>query len=98
MEMKKKVASSRALYVSHIEAVQNVVRFHKASSNAGLDEISSLASANAHSIDEVGSNLSFVTCCLLLHFLVSQYLALLNFCNYNFIYTIDFSVSSFGGW
>lgn len=67
MEMKKKVASSRALYVSHIEAVQNVVRFHKASSNAGLDEISSLASANAHSIEEVGSNLSFVTC-LLLHF------------------------------
>ncbi|XP_004303542.1 PREDICTED: 125 kDa kinesin-related protein isoform X2 [Fragaria vesca subsp. vesca] len=52
MEMKKKVASSRALYVSHIEAVQNVVRFHKASSNAGLDEISSLASANAHSIEE----------------------------------------------
>lgn len=52
MEMKKKVASSRALYLSHIEAVQNVVRLHKASSNTGLDEVSSLASANAHSIEE----------------------------------------------
>ncbi|PRQ43996.1 putative plus-end-directed kinesin ATPase [Rosa chinensis] len=52
MEMKKKVASSRALFVSHIEAVQNVVRLHKASSNAGLDEVSSLASANTHSIEE----------------------------------------------
>ncbi|KAK9921316.1 hypothetical protein M0R45_029829 [Rubus argutus] len=52
MDMKKKVASSRALYLSHIEAVQNVVRLHKASSNAGLDEVSSLASANAHSIEE----------------------------------------------
>ncbi|XP_050383598.1 kinesin-like protein KIN-5C isoform X2 [Argentina anserina] len=52
MELKKKVASSRGLYVSHIEAVQNVVRFHKANSNAGLDKILSLASANAHSIEE----------------------------------------------
>lgn len=70
--MKKKVASSRALYLSHIEAVQNVVRLHKASSNAGLDEVSSLASANAHSIEEVGSNLSFFAFCPLLHSLVLQ--------------------------
>ncbi|KAF3441637.1 hypothetical protein FNV43_RR15552 [Rhamnella rubrinervis] len=52
MDLKKKVQSSRALYLSHIEAVQNVVRLHKASSNAGLEEISSLASSNAHSIEE----------------------------------------------
>lgn len=61
MDLKKKVQSSRALYLSHIEAVQNVVRLHKASSNAGLEEISSLASANAHFVEEVGSNdLSFL--------------------------------------
>lgn len=50
--MKKKMASLRALYLSHIEAVQNVVRLHKASFNAGLEEFSSLASAFAHSIEE----------------------------------------------
>ncbi|GMN39448.1 hypothetical protein TIFTF001_008676 [Ficus carica] len=51
-DLKKKVKSSRALYLSHIEAVQNVVRLHKASSDAGLEEISSLASSNAKSIEE----------------------------------------------
>ncbi|KAB2066288.1 hypothetical protein ES319_A09G149900v1 [Gossypium barbadense] len=52
LEMKKKVTAARALHVSHIEAIQNVVRLHKASSNATLDEVSTLASSNAHSIDE----------------------------------------------
>ncbi|GMI71067.1 hypothetical protein like AT2G36200 [Hibiscus trionum] len=52
MEMKKKVTAARTLHVSHVEAVQNVVRLHKASSNAALDEISNLASSNAHSIEE----------------------------------------------
>lgn len=52
--MKKKVTASRALYVSHMEAVQNVVRLHKASSNACLDEISALTSSNAQSIEDVG--------------------------------------------
>ncbi|XP_024019672.1 kinesin-like protein KIN-5C [Morus notabilis] len=52
VDLKKKVKSSRALYLSHIEAVQNVVRLHKASSVAGLEEISSLASSNAQSIEE----------------------------------------------
>lgn len=54
--MKKKVTASRALYISHMEAVQNVVRLHKASSNACLDEISALASSNAQSIEDVGGN------------------------------------------
>lgn len=59
-DMKKKLSASRALYISHIEAVQNVVRLHKASSIAALEEISSLASSNAQSIEDVGSNkLSF---------------------------------------
>ncbi|KAK1563570.1 hypothetical protein Q3G72_029364 [Acer saccharum] len=51
-DMKKKVTTSRALYISHMEAVQNVVRLHKAGSNASLEEISTLASSNAHSIEE----------------------------------------------
>ncbi|KAM2878321.1 hypothetical protein FF1_013940 [Malus domestica] len=52
MDMKNKLTSSRALYLSHIEAVQNVVRLHKASSNAGLEEISSFASSNLQSVEE----------------------------------------------
>ncbi|KAK6944046.1 Kinesin motor domain [Dillenia turbinata] len=52
-DIKKKVAACRALYTSHIEAVQNVVRLHMASSSANLEEISSLASSNAHSMEEL---------------------------------------------
>ena len=55
--MKKKVTAARALHDSHMEAVQNVVRLHKASSNAALDEISALAFSNAHSIEEVGAGI-----------------------------------------
>ena len=43
----------RALYISHVEAVQNVVRFHKASSDANLEDITSLIASNGHSIEEV---------------------------------------------
>jgi len=61
MDVRKKVTGLRTLYISHIEALQNVVRLHKASSNAGLEEISSLTASNAHSIEQVGSNkLSFL--------------------------------------
>uniref|UniRef100_A0A9I9CWP1 Kinesin-like protein n=1 Tax=Cucumis melo TaxID=3656 RepID=A0A9I9CWP1_CUCME len=52
IDMKKKLSSSRTLYISHIEALQNVVRLHKASSNATLEDISSLASSSAKSIEE----------------------------------------------
>ncbi|XP_015581587.2 kinesin-like protein KIN-5C [Ricinus communis] len=51
-DMKKKLTASRALYISHVEAVQNVVRLHKASSIAGLEEISSSVSSNAQSIED----------------------------------------------
>ncbi|XP_059646666.1 kinesin-like protein KIN-5C [Cornus florida] len=51
-DLEKKMTASRALYVSHIEAMQNVVRLHKASCNAALDEISASASSNVHSIEE----------------------------------------------
>nr|VDD15046.1 unnamed protein product [Brassica rapa] len=53
LEMKKKVGASRDLYSSHLEAVQNVVRLHKANSNACLEEVSALTTSSASSIDEV---------------------------------------------
>ncbi|CAI0462326.1 unnamed protein product [Linum tenue] len=62
-EMKKKLTNTRTVYMSHIEALQNVVRLHKSNSVAGLDEISTLASSNAQS--------SLVCNCLIL----VQYLA-----------------------
>ena len=46
----------RTLYISHIEAVQNVVRLHKASTDATLEELSSVISSNGHSIEEVCFN------------------------------------------
>ncbi|CAN8287444.1 unnamed protein product [Cochlearia groenlandica] len=52
LEMKKKVRASKDLYSSHLEAVQNVVRLHKANSNACLDEVSALTTSSASSIDE----------------------------------------------
>ncbi|MBA0793451.1 hypothetical protein Gohar_017855, partial [Gossypium harknessii] len=52
LDMKKKVTAARTLHVSQMEAVQNIVRLHKGSSNAALDEISTLAASNAHSIEE----------------------------------------------
>ncbi|KAG8376745.1 hypothetical protein BUALT_Bualt09G0095700 [Buddleja alternifolia] len=52
IELKKKLTASRALYISHFEAIQNVVRLHKAGNNVALDEMLALASSNSHSIRE----------------------------------------------
>ncbi|WMV52454.1 hypothetical protein MTR67_045839 [Solanum verrucosum] len=52
VDLKRKTRASRALYVSHLEAMQNVVKLHKASSTAALEEISALASSNSISIKE----------------------------------------------
>ncbi|XP_023734741.1 kinesin-like protein KIN-5C isoform X1 [Lactuca sativa] len=52
-ELKKKVCASKALYVSHLEALQNVVVLHKANSNANLEEVLSLTSSNASSVEKV---------------------------------------------
>lgn len=81
MDMKKKLSSSRTLYVSHIEALQNVVRLHKANSNATLEDITVLASSSASSIEEVcrrfyfllllSDNLIHDFCTLYLIFLIS---------------------------
>ncbi|CAN0879482.1 Kinesin-like protein KIN-5C [Linum grandiflorum] len=51
-DMKKKLTNTRALYTSHIEAFQNVVSLHKASSIAGLEDISTLTSSDAQSIED----------------------------------------------
>ncbi|KAJ8435627.1 hypothetical protein Cgig2_000293 [Carnegiea gigantea] len=51
-ELKKKMMASKSLYISHVEGLQNVVRLHKASADASLEEMSSLASGNACSIEE----------------------------------------------
>ncbi|XP_023734306.1 kinesin-like protein KIN-5C [Lactuca sativa] len=52
-ELKKKVSASKNLYISHIEALENVVRLHKASANGSLEDISSMASSNARSVEEL---------------------------------------------
>ncbi|XP_051132208.1 kinesin-like protein KIN-5C [Andrographis paniculata] len=53
LDLKKKMRASRTLYMSHLEAIQNVVRLHKTGSNAALDELSALASSNSHSIEDL---------------------------------------------
>ena len=53
LELRKKVASSKALYVSHIEAMQNVVRLHNAGNKAKLEELSSLASSTSGTLEQV---------------------------------------------
>ncbi|XP_055808788.1 kinesin-like protein KIN-5C isoform X1 [Solanum dulcamara] len=52
VDLTRKIRASRALYVSHLEAMQNVVKLHKASSTAALEEISASASSNSISIKE----------------------------------------------
>ncbi|KAL4571599.1 hypothetical protein LXL04_018362 [Taraxacum kok-saghyz] len=52
-ELKKKVSASRSLYISHLEDMENVVRLHKASANGSLEDISSMASSNATSIEQL---------------------------------------------
>ncbi|GFQ04640.1 125 kDa kinesin-related protein [Phtheirospermum japonicum] len=53
VELRNKVSASRALCVSHFEAVQNVVRLHKAGSNAALDELSALAASYSDSVGDL---------------------------------------------
>ncbi|XP_074589164.1 kinesin-like protein KIN-5C [Curcuma longa] len=52
-ELKKKVLASKSLFKSHIEAIQNVVRLHKASSNDSLEEMSSIIFANCCSLNQL---------------------------------------------
>lgn len=64
------MSSSKALFISHIEALQNVVNLHKASANAELEEVSSYIASNAKSVEEVGS--SSLSVLLLVMFFVSR--------------------------
>ncbi|KAF5953941.1 hypothetical protein HYC85_006797 [Camellia sinensis] len=52
IDLKKKMTASRAVCISHMEAVQNVVCLHDASSNAAVEEISASVSSNVHSIEK----------------------------------------------
>ncbi|XP_047162874.1 kinesin-like protein KIN-5C isoform X2 [Vigna umbellata] len=52
VDFKKKMTSLRSLYISHIEAVQNVVRLHKANSDAAFEELTSVISSNGDSIEK----------------------------------------------
>ncbi|XP_059306108.1 kinesin-like protein KIN-5C [Lycium ferocissimum] len=52
LDLTRKINSSKALYIAHFEAMQNVVRLHKAASNAALAEISTLTSSNSISAKE----------------------------------------------
>ncbi|KAF0898400.1 hypothetical protein E2562_007241 [Oryza meyeriana var. granulata] len=47
LEIKKKILASKALYMSHMEAFQNVVLLHKANANSTLEDISSLSAASS---------------------------------------------------
>ncbi|XP_073018606.1 kinesin-like protein KIN-5C [Primulina eburnea] len=51
-ELKNKVNVSKALYSSHFEAIQEVVRLHKGGSNAALEELSVLAPSNYKACQE----------------------------------------------
>ncbi|GAU49062.1 hypothetical protein TSUD_25200, partial [Trifolium subterraneum] len=52
VDLKQKVTTLRALYISHVEAMQNVARLHKSGTDATFQELSSLISSNGHSIEE----------------------------------------------
>ncbi|CAH9082652.1 unnamed protein product [Cuscuta epithymum] len=52
LEVKKRVSGSKLLYISHFEAMQNIVKLHKASSNAAIDDIYASVSSNSQSISE----------------------------------------------
>ncbi|KAG8048309.1 hypothetical protein GUJ93_ZPchr0008g14046 [Zizania palustris] len=53
VEIKKKILASKALYMSHMEAFQNVVLLHKANANSTLEDISSLSAASCCSLDQL---------------------------------------------
>ncbi|KAM0877192.1 hypothetical protein ACQ4PT_035653 [Festuca glaucescens] len=52
-EIKKKVLASKSLYMSHMEAFQNIVLLHKANTNSTLEDVSSLSAASCCSLDQL---------------------------------------------
>ncbi|KAK8936898.1 125 kDa kinesin-related protein [Platanthera zijinensis] len=53
MELKKKVSTSKLMYTSHMEGLQNAICLHKATNNACLEELSSVTSTNSCSLDHL---------------------------------------------
>lgn len=74
MDVKKKVNASQLLYISHIEAMQNVVRLHKACSDAGLEEISTIVAANVQSVEDKEAREYLLCLCLFNYHASSFYL------------------------
>ncbi|CAL5207412.1 unnamed protein product [Lathyrus oleraceus] len=52
VDLKQKVTTLRALYISRVEAMQNAVCLHKSSSDETFQKLSSLISSNGHSVEE----------------------------------------------
>ena len=56
IDLKARMEELKAVYVSHVEAVQNAVCLHKASSDASLEELSTAISSHGQSIQEYLTN------------------------------------------
>ncbi|KAK1288108.1 hypothetical protein QJS10_CPB19g00413 [Acorus calamus] len=57
-ELKDKVAATRSLYASHIEAMQNMVQLNKASIKASLEDMSSMVSSNFSSLGQLQDSMT----------------------------------------
>ncbi|KAF3773192.1 kinesin-related protein [Nymphaea thermarum] len=53
LEFKKKMVAMKGLYSCHLETLQNVVRLHKANTNANLEEAVSLCASDFSSLEEM---------------------------------------------
>jgi kinesin family protein 11 len=60
-EIKKKILASKSLYMSHMEAFQNIVLLHKANTNSTLEDVSSLSAASCCSLDQACDLAAFLT-------------------------------------
>ncbi|XP_078152877.1 P-loop containing nucleoside triphosphate hydrolases superfamily protein [Carex rostrata] len=52
-DLRKKVLDSKIMYQSHVEGIENVVRLHKSTTNASLEELASVDSANHSSMKQM---------------------------------------------
>ncbi|KAJ4783167.1 Kinesin-like protein [Rhynchospora pubera] len=52
-ELRTKVLDSKTLYMSHVEGIENVVRLHKSTTNASLEEMASVDFTNHSSLKQM---------------------------------------------
>ncbi|KAJ3681550.1 hypothetical protein LUZ60_016039 [Juncus effusus] len=64
-DLTKKVTDSKGMCMSHIEGIENVVRLHKAGTNASLEELASVHSSNHSSLNQVVAEGTEVTSSIL---------------------------------